>query len=305
MFLASSLNAQQDPQWSMYMFDRMSFNPGAVGVNGSWCGTFMGRNQWTGFGDEPRTFLMNANGPIRVPVKGGIGISIYNDHLGNLTNNVFRGAYSYHTSLGGPGLLGIGIGAGYMRSSFRDNWTYIDNNDGKIDDLRTGGNASDGGLDFSLGLYYMTLSWYVGVSSTRLSESNFEDINIETARHYYFMAGYKFNRQNWSFRPSTLIKSDLVSTQYDFNFTIFYDSRVWGGVSYRVGDAIAPMVGIQQNFQGEGFRGGTLKVGYAYDYTTSNIWNYSHGSHEIVLNYCFNPSPEAPMTRSVNPMLLE
>jgi hypothetical protein len=84
--------------------------------------------------------------------------------------------------------------------------------------------------------------------------------------------------------PSLLLKSDATSTQLDGSVLFMYDDMVWLGATFRTEDAIAPMIGYQYKFpKGTSM----LRLGYSYDVTTSELKNYSSGSHEIMLSYCF------------------
>jgi hypothetical protein len=97
-----------------------------------------------------------------------------------------------------------------------------------------------------------------------------------------------------------MAKSDAASTQIDVNVRVLYKQMVWAGVSYRVADAIAPMVGYQTPIGDAG----TLKIGYSYDVTTSQLNSYSNGSHEVMVNYCFNLEKDPPVAKSKNPRFL-
>jgi len=290
-------SAQQDPQWSQFMYDRISINPGYAGVSGSMCINLLARNQWTGFGQEPKTIMLNGHMPVKI-LRGGVGVSLYNDELGFLTNNIARLSYAYHTGLG-SGMLGIGMAVGVLHSAFNPEWEFVDEDDERIEAILNG--ASDVGLDLSLGAYYQSNQFYIGISATHIPQSELEDVQVETARHYYLMGGYQLPfKSDFLIRPNALIKTDLVSTQYDLNCTVLFKNKFWVGASYRVQDAIAPMLGFQ-TVLGPGLG----KIGYAYDYTTSNLGSVSTGSHEILLNYCFNPPKSYHETRSINPLFLE
>jgi hypothetical protein len=86
----------------------------------------------------------------------------------------------------------------------------------------------------------------------------------------------------------------------DINFNALYKNMIWGGLTYRFGDEIAPMLGYQHPFND----GSILRVGYSYGITTSIIGNYSNGSHDLMLNYCFKLSKPAPVEKSKNPRFL-
>jgi hypothetical protein len=83
----------------------------------------------------------------------------------------------------------------------------------------------------------------------------------------------------WELRPAVLLKSDAVNTDMDLNLTCLYNKKFWGGVTYRTGEAVVVMAGLEL-FEG-------FKVGYAYDIQTSALINHTQGGHEILVNYCF------------------
>ena len=101
-------------------------------------------------------------------------------------------------------------------------------------------------------------------------------------------------------RPSLLIKSDASSTIMDINVNALYQNKFWGGITWRVGDELAPMLGYQHSL-GDG---SSLRIGYAYGVTTSEIATYSSGSHDIMLNYCFSLAKPPSIEKSKNPRFL-
>src|SRR5690606_22542311 len=128
---------------------------------------------------------------------------------------------------------------------------------------------------------------WLGLSSTQLPETELEDVSIQNRRHYYVQAGYDWaigGNKKYTLQPGLLLKSDASSTQLDIGALFLYDDMVWIGASYRTEDAIAPMIGYQHKFpKGDSM----LRLGYSYDVTTSELKNYSSGSHEVMLSYCF------------------
>jgi type IX secretion system PorP/SprF family membrane protein len=142
--------------------------------------------------------------------------------------------------------------------------------------------------DFNFGAYYSHSNWYAGLSSTRLIEtkdllpSTFgsQMAQIRGQRHYYLMGGYDIDLQNgFILQPAMMIKSDMVTTQLDLNVAASYNNEIWGGVTYRVYDALSIMAGYQITKD--------LRATYSYDLTTSNLRTSSSGSHEIMMSYCF------------------
>ena len=284
-----SLSAQQDPQFSQYMFDKLSINPAYAGIANELCLTGFYRQQWSGFDGAPETIMVNGHMPIS-RINSGAGLTVYSDKLGQQDNTLFRGHFSYHLKNVGLGKLGIGASVGYLSSSLGNKWVALD---GVEDDYAISSSAtSDGTMDFSLGLYYHASNYYIGLSSTHLSEGQLKDMNITTARHYYLMAGYTYSvSPSIDVIPSILVKSDAASTQFDINVMGMYKNMLWLGVSYRADDAIAPMLGYRHALQGGR---SAVRIGYSYDVTTSSLNNYSSGSHEIMLNYCMKLKKPLP-----------
>jgi type IX secretion system PorP/SprF family membrane protein len=279
--LSAACFAQQDPQFSQNMFTKLSNNPGFAGSNDAICGTLVYRNQWTGFGGEPKTMLLNFDMPVDA-IHGALGLTVnVADQLGAEKNTNIRVAYAYRAFLG-PGKIGVGLDVGYYQKSL-DGSKFIFNDQGDINLPTT--NLSGGTFDMGLGAYYNTDKLFVGLSALHLTggKINFSDINTEIVRHYYFMAGYGVDlTSSLTLKPMVQVKSDAVSTQVDLNANLMINNRFWVGGSYRLQDAIVVLAGLEII--------PNLKLGYSYDITTSDIKSYSSGTHEIMLGYCYKPS---------------
>jgi len=284
------ISAQQDFQFTQFMFDRLSINPGVAGsVDNSICGTLLGRQQWSGFDNAPRTALLNLHGQIP-RWNSGVGVSLFFDELGQEQNTVARLHYAYHFDNFLNGKLGAGVSIGYLSKSLGNNWIAIDPVLG--DPLIPEEANSAGLLDLSLGLYYYTSKFYLGLSSTHLTEGDIEDVNISAARHYWLQTGYTHNlTSSIDLNPNVIVKTDAAATSVDVNLTAIYENTFWFGVSYRTEDAIAPMLGYQTPMQqGKAI----LKVGYSYDVNTSLIADFSDGGHELMVHYCLKLEKPLP-----------
>ena len=276
--------AQQDPQFSQNMFNRLPVNPGAAGSGGALCLTSMARHQWSGFSGNPNTGLITGDMPLAV-VHGGVGGTIYYDQLGNERTFSGKVAYSFRVPLGN-GKLGIGTDVGIMNKAVTGTWVAPDGSTGASDPSIPVGTSATA-PDLSFGAFYSTEKMYVGLSSTHIAANKLKDGNLQyvMARHFYVMAGYDYAvSPTITLKPSLLVKSDAAATQLDINLLAQYNNQFWGGASYRLQDAIAAMVGVKF---------GTFKVGYSYDVTTSKIRGYSSGTHELMLGYCFKPKDNA------------
>ena len=288
----TAVNAQQDPQYSNFMYDRLSVNPAAAGMGDMYCGTVMYRNQWMGFEGAPKTILFNMEAPVS-QLHGGVGLSFFHDKLGFETNNVLRLAYSYRLRLPGGHRLGIGASAGYAGKSLNASWTQVDQNDGSVPFEQ----SQDGAMDVGAGVFFqdVTGSWYAGLSTTHINAANLSNINLDVARHFWLMGGYKHAIKGtaWSLAGDALIKSDLASTQFDVAARAWFKGTVYGGVSYRHQDAVFPMVGVHLPIFEHQTRSRCdamyLTAGMAYDVPISGLRDYNSGSIDLFVKVCYKP----------------
>ena len=271
-------SAQQDPQFSQNMFTKLAVNPGVSGSNEAICATLLYRNQWTGFGGEPKTMLFTADMPLDI-LHGGVGLAIFAaDQLGAEKNFNARASYAYQLELG-AGRMGFGLNLGYHQKSMDGSkFIFNDANDTSIPTS----SVSGGAFDMGLGIYYQTEKLYAGISTQHLTKGDIKYDNISSTleRHYYLLGGYSIDLSSaLTLKPSVLVKTDAVSVQADINANLLINNRFWFGASYRLQDAFVIMAGLEIV--------PNLKLGYSYDLTTSDIKTYSSGTHEIMLGYCF------------------
>ena len=317
IFIVGALSAQQDAQFSQWMFNKLDMNPGFAGTDKSFCATALYRDQWVSFPGAPKTGLFSIDAYLP-PLLGGVGLTLCSDQLGFEKTFIGELAYSYHKVLG-PGTLGIGINAGFIQQSLSGQWVSTDPY--QLDQAIPSTGAHGTTYDIGLGLYYTTDNgMFFGLSSTHLPENTVSSgtiaapaglfttsngtsqqgvaskLTYELARHYYVMAGYPIQiNADYKVIPSILAKTDGASTQLDINGRIVWQNKVWFGVSYRITDAVIFMAGIQWQ---------SLKVGYSYDLTTSSLSTYSNGTHELMLSYCFKPFKPAQPSEHRNPRFL-
>lgn len=314
--LASVSFAQQDPQFTQFMHSKLIYNPGYAGTSDAICANVLYRQQWVNFPGAPKTGLLSFDMPIgSLPM--GIGLNVMSDQIGFEKTLFARLALSYKRQIG-PGNLGIGIDGGILQKQFNGTWVTPDGNskyDGSIptyQSYQTNGTlATNSGLnkltyDLGFGLYYgIANKMYVGISSTHLTAQDLKaggDVKFKMARHYYIVGGYTFNLGEGGIHginPNIKVKSDAASTQVDINLTYIYNNMFWVGASYRMQDAIAPMLGAKF------LKDKSLKVGYSYDVTTSKIKGYSAGTHEIMLGYCMNYKKKKKITSYQNARFLD
>ncbi len=304
-FLAINFSfAQQDKQFTHYMFDKMSYNPATTGFSG-YCATLIYRNQWDHVERAPNTTLLNLQG--NFPQQNlGLGISLTNDAIGFQRNNTvtLNGAYHVRTN---AGILSGGIGVGIINVGFSPNWIPPQT----WDDPNLPPAIAGTGFDVNLGLHWhgITKPYYIGISTTHLAPPTLKNINYSVARHYYILAGYNIKlpyKRQVHLKPSVLLKSDGTTMIFDINasvdFWVTNYSFLWGGFSYRFKDAIAINVGyafspsykVSKNM---------MKIGYSFDIMTNPLNTYGKGTHELMFNFCIFP-PRPVIGKHSNPFIL-
>ncbi len=284
-----NLLGQQDPQNSQFMFNELIFNPGYAGSKGGICVGASSRQQWVGFVGAPSTTVFQADAAIKpFNITSGAGLSLSNDQLGFEKNLSITGTYAYRLDLG-SGTLGIGLSLGLFNKALDPKWeipTSDYHTPASGDPLIPENKQSYVAFDLGFGLFYSTEEFYVGISSTHLNQPviRFSKGNPFLARHYYLTGGYVFRLPNPVFEllPSFFIQSDGKATQLTLNTNVLYNKKIWVGVSYRIGDALIGLVGLQL------ING--LRIGYSYDFPTSDLRKNTGGTHELMLKYCFNVS---------------
>jgi type IX secretion system PorP/SprF family membrane protein len=281
---------QQDPQYTNFMYYKSGFNPGYAGTEKAINGLMLNRYQWEGFPGAPKTLVFNIDAAIEAfGTPGGIGLNIISDQAGYEKTTSVNFNYAYKTTLG-IGNLGIGLSLGLMTKGYNGDWGEGISNEGHSDIFTPPGSdpsvpqgeVSQMAFDVGFGAYLSNPKYYLGLSVTHLNQANIEFSDQATmylARHYYLMGGYNIKLSNplFELQPSALFKTDLAGWQLDLNTNIVYDNKFWGGLTYRVNDAVSLLLGLEM------LNG--LKVGYSFDLVTSSIGYYAVGSHEVFVTY--------------------
>lgn len=287
VFVSISLagKAQQDPQYSLNMFNQMAVNPGYAGSQGMLSASIINRQQWMGFEGNPQTTMASVHMPVKpFGFSSGVGLNFMDDRLGFEQNMGINVNYAARLDIG-SGKLGVGLGIGLLNKAIDGTWKIPDSDyhipatqDPAIPDQAESAMA----FDMNLGVFYNTDDFYAGVSTTHLLQPTIDygmSAIAEVRRHYYGTVGYNFNLTNplFEIQPSLYAKFDGASFQLDVNAMLIYNKKVWGGVSYRLGDAVVVMGGVEL--------ANGMRVGVAYDFTTSALAAYSHGSVEFMVSY--------------------
>lgn len=275
VFISCQIVAQQDPQFSQYVFNNLSFNPGFTGSQQAICATALHRSQWMGFEGAPVSTNLSIESPVTL-LNGGLGLNVLTDKIAQQEFLGINLSYAYRIELAG-GNLGVGLSVGVLQDGV-DVSSIVTQTQSDPNIPSSSDKASS--FDLGLGLYYNSDKMYVGLSSKHLNEPTISSgsniINIK--RHYYLTAGY-LHEINTSFllKPSLLLRSEGVTTSIDLTSLVEYNNRLWGGVSYRVLDRAVILMGLHINED--------LKFGVSYDLPISAV--SASGSLEFMLGYCF------------------
>ena len=276
----STAFGQQISLNSQYMFNETSFNPGAVGSKEYIQIHLNGRRQWAGFEGAPATESLTANAYLGKNF--GIGGSLFNDVTGpsRRTGGMIMGAYRLPLSSDGSHTLGMGLGVSFTQHIIDVNrlTTYLP------DDPAILKGYNDRFVpDANVGFFYTFKDkGFVGISGRNLIQSDKDlfDFDLTMAnpmvRNYYLYGGYNFALpKNWGLKPTAMVRMiEAMAIQFDVSLLASYKQLLWFGVSYRHDDAVVGMAGFQFS---------AFKIGYSYDYTLSEIGDYSTGSHELFL----------------------
>jgi type IX secretion system PorP/SprF family membrane protein len=280
-----SLKAQQDPQFSQYMFNPLSVNPAYAGSRGMMNGALVYRQQWISFPGAPNTQALTINTPLRKG-KVGLGAEILRDEIGPKTSLGAYLDYAYRIPLG-KGKLAFGLGAGIL--NYRINWSVIEYRD-QQDVYAQLANEAHNLPDFKAGVFFNNKNFYTGISITHLNRAQYGQFiadsitaTAQLRRHSFFTIGRAFMvGSNWTLNPSLMARG-VVGTalvSIDFNFNVRYKEAIWFGASFRSeGDLI---IMAQYNISEK------LKVGYSYDTTFGRMKGYHGGTHEIMLGFDLN-----------------
>lgn len=310
--------AQQDPQFTQFMYNKLIYNPGYAGTSGAICGVLQYRQQWMGFDGTPTTFNLAADMRLKaVPL--GLGLVVMNDKVGPMSTTYLRVAGSYNLTKIGSGTLGMGLDVGMLQKSISADWIVPEplKNDPRIpgsgglannglDPRFNNGELNKATYDLGIGFFYnIPGKAYVGLSSTHLPSQQIKegDLGFKVKAHYYLMAGYTFQLNKWSkLTPNVLYKNDLSASALDANLTFLWSDMIWVGGTYRLNDAPCFMAGVQ----GQAMKGNALgwKVGASYDLSNSTLKTYTKGSFELLAGVCYIP-PIKKTTRYITDRFLE
>lgn len=276
--------AQQIPQYSQYMLNDYILNPAMTGQHDYWEVKSNSRLHWVGINDAPRTFILSAHGPFK-KFNMGMGGSVFADITGPTSRIGAYLSYAYHLKLSKSLKLGMGLSMGLLQ--YRIDGTKItlyEDGDPVFPNRMMTVYAAD--ATFGLNLKHKNFNFGISIPQLIGNKLKFLDEQEATdgtlARHYMAMGSYTFHVGDFGLMPNLLVKYVApVPVQFDAGLRVDWRDDIWLGASYRHDDAVSFMGGFAYKDY--------LMVGYSYDMSTSNLRNYSDGTHELMVGVRFRP----------------
>ena len=293
-FCASDVQAQQDPQFTHFVFQPTLYNPAAAGSERGLDFTALGRVQWAGLTGAPQTQSLTAHLPL-YGLNAGAGVVVLNDIAGSQRTTSVYAQFAYRLELSKTATLGIGVSGGIIQQSLdgtellAPEGNYEGGTINHNDDFIPVGLVSGVSPDLGAGIWLEAGGLNLGVSSTHLLEPTVTydlgggSSSIRFNRNLHVTAAYQFKvGETVSLRPIAGYKTDLNLSMADLGAMIFVQDNIWAGVSFRTWlsertDAVSGLVGARITPR--------FGVGYSYDYTLSTLNTVSSGTHEVMLKY--------------------
>lgn len=278
LFFIIKVSAQQDSQYTQYMYNMNVINPAyATGMQSMLDIGTLYRTQWVGAVGAPKTLSVFAHMPVNKKIE--MGFSLISDDIGDgaKKENNFYVDFAYVLQLNDSNRLSLGLKAG--ATSLQTNFNGFKFESSSPDFAFENVNILKPNI--GIGAYYFNDNYYVGLSAPNLISSkhieersgisNYGSENV----HVFFTGGYVFTLSD-SFKLKPAFISKFVQgapIAVDISANILYNDKFELGAAYRVGDAISTLVNIKVT--------PSVRVGYAYDYTISNLGQFNSGTHEI------------------------
>lgn len=270
-----TLYAQQDPLYNLYSFNQYMINPAYAGIYNNFSANLITRKQWAGIDGSPLTNLFTAH--TSIADQFGTGLLIVNDRLGINNNTEAQLSFSYKITSGSK-TLALGVQGGIVSYQYdyqKLNLAFVDdegldmNNDG----------FSKG--NFGAGAFYMTDTYYFGISVPRILNAKVNDGVSSSTRylpHYYLSGGFIIKPKsttNFLLKPSFLVRYTESQTAADVSLNALFASTIWAGVTLRNLNGIAINTQIQVNR--------SFRLGYSFELPTNQLVQSNFGTHEVSL----------------------
>lgn len=285
---AYSSKAQQDPMYTQYMFNQQTINPAYAGTWESLSFMVLARQQWAGFEGAPQTYTFSMQAPLKNE-RVALGLNLISDKVGLEKRFYMFADYSYLLPINEKSNLRLGLKGGFTNYSNNLNEYQTNAPESGVSDPAYQGVIEQQFMpNFGIGAFWYSKKHFVGFSIPKVINNDFENNlgNFTVSgelRHYFLTAGLVFDLgENLKFKPTMLAKATFTNesgapAELDLNANFLIKERFWLGAMYRTGDSYG--------FIAQWIIDNKLRIGYAYDYTSTNLQNYQTGSHEIMVSY--------------------
>lgn len=280
VFSINSSVAQQDPQYTQYMYNMSIMNPAYAGSKSMLSTGLLYRKQWVQIEDAPTTATLFAHMPVGKNV--GAGLSIISDNIGPVNETNIYGDFSYTVKLADEHKLSFGLKTGLTMHKV-DLFSEVYSTLPDANDPAFGENTSNTYFNLGAGIFYHTEKYYLGLSVPNFLKSKHLDFNGKEYgsefSHYFLTGGYVFDiNEKLKLKPFFMVKSAFnAPTSLDLSTNILYKEKVEFGVTYRLEDSFGALVNFSITPE--------LKIGYAYDHIVSDLNVTTPSSHEFILLY--------------------
>ncbi len=277
MFVTLVNYAQQDSQFTQYMYNTINVNPAYAGSRGAMSIFALHRTQWVGLDGAPTTNTVSINTPFNNS-RLGLGVSLVNDKIGPTHENTFSTDLSYTIPTSETMKLSFGVKASLNMFDLDPSRLNPNQQDPKLY-----GYNNEISPNIGAGIYLHSDKAYVGLSIPNFIQSNrYDDNDVKVYKEkisYYLIAGYVMDlNYNLKFKPALLTKMvQGAPLQVDVSGNFMFFDKLTAGIAYRWSASVSAMVGFQVS--------DALYIGYGYDLETTKLDNYNSGSHEVFLRY--------------------
>lgn len=282
--LATIGQAQQDAQYTQFMFNKLYFNPAYAGSKKNLCIGALYRKQWIGIDRAPQTATLNAHGAVWKN-KLGLGLSVTYDQIGFTDKVDIATNYAYIIRFKNENFLSLGLRGTFSYMQIR--WDEADPTQA-IDNSIPGGVSSKILPNFGAGVYYQAKHWYAGFSIPHIFENKLDfsattsiDVEPKLKQHYFLMGGLSFDiAKNVQIQPNVLFKYVAnAPLDMDINLSFVFFQKILGGITYRLGDSFDVL--IQWKIAPQ------IQIAFSYDITVTKLQQYNAGTIEAMIEYCF------------------
>lgn len=288
-----SVKAQQNPQYTQYVYNMNIINPAYAGSLDALNLNFLARTQWVGIDGAPQTLTLGGHAPLRRNL--GLGLSVIIDEIGPVKEQNIYADVSYTLNLRNDAKFAFGLKAGVTAFNFcLECLVSVDQESLEFLDRAANKTLPNIGAGF----FYYTNTFYLGLAMPNLLETfHFEKTGSQITNgsektHFFLNSGYVFDiSRDVKLKPSTMVKATQgAPLSIDFSANALIYEKLEFGLSYRLTESISALVNVRAREN--------LRIGYAYDYTLTNLGDFNSGTHEIFLLFNFDSDSDNKKIKS-------